>query len=251
MKGSLPEREKAICSRLREAREFVGITQTECAKQIGTERGTLVNYESGRTPLRAPMALRFCRTLIISEEWLATGKLDSVQRAAKKHGIGQNSEMNRKIFSRQCMDLFSEPPAARLPHNILFSEAYDSVLAPIYAELVQNFFYQPRIVLHDSDSEYVGYNFLRAMVERWLYILSNESLKSKKQGLVHRSFVRAMYEAGDLIFLKYLGRKVEPQKLQQLEWLRLACTDPNTVLGPLHFPEPKKAEDPSVEFHSV
>ena len=65
----------AIAKRLRDAREMLGQTQASVALQIGLGAGTLLNYEHCRTPLRFNVALRFCRQFIVSEEWLATGKI--------------------------------------------------------------------------------------------------------------------------------------------------------------------------------
>ena len=83
----LSNREGQICGRIREIREWLGFTQNDCARRIGIERSALVKYGIGRTPLRYDIALRFCRQLILSEEWLATGRFDACHAAAVRHGF--------------------------------------------------------------------------------------------------------------------------------------------------------------------
>ena len=228
------DREQQICQRLREAREFLGITQQGCALQLGIQRSTLVNYENGRSPVRVGLALRFCRQFIISEEWLATGRYEACHEAAKAHGQGWNREMDEKVFRRQCMDLLSEPEVFRMPTNILYSQAYDQALASIYAKTVRQFFYNPRIVLNDSDHPQLCTNLLTAIHGRHLLLLTSEALRLKKlPTAVTRAYTRCVFQASDLVARKFMGARLTPQMLKSLAWLRAATTDPTIALGPL------------------
>jgi transcriptional regulator with XRE-family HTH domain len=232
MKGGLSEREKKICARLREARELLGYTQTRCAEDIGIERGTLVNYESGRSPVRASLGLRFCRTLIVSEEWLATGRFDACRRAAKQNGQASSADLERKVFFRQCMDLFSEPVALRLNQNALFSEAYDATLAPLYGTLVVQHFYSPRVIFHESDSPRVSRNYLVAVIERHMLLLSNATAATGAQAQMQHSYVIHAREAANLIFRKFAGHKLDAQTLARYEWLAKMSSEPHYAVDP-------------------
>ncbi len=86
-KTKLSKRELEICERLRQARELCELNQAGCARQLGIERSTLLNYEQCRTPVRFGIALRFCRQFIFSEEWLATGRFDACHAVAPSHGV--------------------------------------------------------------------------------------------------------------------------------------------------------------------
>src|ERR1041384_7946820 len=99
---ALPKREQEICTRLRTARNAVGLTQEEFAAQIGITRQRLASYEEMRAPLRFDIALRLCRVFIISELWLAKGEGDM----------------------RAMMDLTTVPVATAAPVDARFSEAF-------------------------------------------------------------------------------------------------------------------------------
>jgi DNA-binding XRE family transcriptional regulator len=254
---SLNQIEIAVCKRLRMAREFLGVTQSECAEQISMDRSTLVNYESTRSPVRWEFALRFCRQWIISEEWLATGQFQACHLAAKKRGQTPDAEVEKLIFRRQCMDLLSEPITRTIPGGILFTAAYKDYLAPVYRQLVDRFFYSPRIILHETDNAEIGINLLKAAMERAVLLLTNEARRcAQPPGRVRRSFYRAIYEATELIALKFLpfppGR-AESDFIASLDWLRKACSDPSVKLGPLNAvqSEPTFAEAEPLEVIEV
>jgi len=236
----LSQREKAICSRLREAREWLEKSQQACARQIGLDRATFVNYEVGRTPLRFEVALRFCRQMIVSEEWLATGRFEASWNSATQHRIKRgNPEEERafeaKILRRQCVDLLSEPEALHIPPGTLFSDAYDKHLAPRFAQLVTQFFFRPRICLTQADHPEIALNLLTALNERYFHMLANEAARLKgNYSDLWRGFTRCQYEAGDLIFRKFMGFPSNSAQLASLDWLRYATTEPGATLGPLH-----------------
>ncbi len=236
-KPKLPNREAQICRRLRSAREKLGFTQLECAKRVGVERSTLNNYECAVSPVRCEVALRFCRQLIVSEEWLATGKTDAMRQAAVKSGIKASGDWRplEAIFFRQCMDLLAEPITLRLPHGELFSIAYDRFLAGRYAELAQRFFYAPRIVFNESDQAPLGVSLIGAFIERHLAMLANEArARAKNPWQVQREFIRAVIEANSHLFRKFMGFPLDREALRDLAWLKATLDDPACVLGSMH-----------------
>jgi transcriptional regulator with XRE-family HTH domain len=233
-KTKLPSREMEICRRLREARELCQINQASCARQLGIERSTLLNYEQCRTPVRFGIALRFCRQFIISEEWLATGRFEACHAVAPNHGIklGPGIEiMDQLIFKRQCVDLFSEPAALHIPPASLYSDAYDNFLAAEYAKLVAQFFYLPRIAVTDSDHPILALNLLGAIEERFISLLRNEAVRrGQKPSSAWRVFAAHLLDSADLIFRKMMRFRLSPEHLGRLEWMRSCTSDPGAII---------------------
>jgi transcriptional regulator with XRE-family HTH domain len=241
--GNISARDRVICGRIRQAREFLGITQKECAEQIGLERGTLVNYESGRSPLRVNVALRFCRTLILSEEWLATGAHEFCHESAKAHGQGWDATVDKLIFRRQCMDLLSDPASIHIPPSMLLSEAWSTVLAPAYQAAVLQFFYNPRISFHETDKPDIGINLLKALNERYVLLLTQEAMRLRKsENTAWRTYVRCIFEASEMVFRKFMSGKTPESFLQPQHWMRYALEHPNEPIGPFLVNE---AEQPA------
>jgi transcriptional regulator with XRE-family HTH domain len=240
MSSKLTSRDAAICERLRLAREELGITQAEVSRQIGISRDRIVNYESGRSPLRYDIALRICRQLIISEEWLATGTFKLIERAAKRQRTpvaGSKAEIVdlHPIFRRQCVDLLSEPVFHEVPPGTLFGDAFDHYLSAVYERLVNAHFYFPRIVFRDSDSTQLALNYVAVLAKRWMILLENEARRRNlNPSLAVRSFLLALTQAGWYIHSHYVGSNAK-QLPPQLEWLRVIVTQPGNPIGPL-FP---------------
>jgi hypothetical protein len=137
----------------------------------------LSNYELGVTPLRANFALRLCRKLILSEEWLATGRFEITQKIAKEKGLRETSDL-KWILMRQCMDLAGAPETAHFASGVLFSRAFDENLARVFEERLRRFFHFvgiPSSAWEDSDPE-LGADILSVLVDRFRRILMNEAL---------------------------------------------------------------------------
>jgi transcriptional regulator with XRE-family HTH domain len=233
-KTELSKRDTEICLRLAEARERLGINQKECARQIGLERSTFLNYEHCRTPLRFEIALRFCRQFIISEEWLATGRFDAAHEQAKRHGIplGAGTKFfNETVLFRQCVDLLSEPAVRHLPVGALYSVVYDSTLGSLYRELITEFFHLPRICFSDADKPELAINLLTALNQRFILLLSNEALRRKaKPSDAWRVYTRYMLECGDLVWRRMMRLKPHPEDVASLKRLAWIASDPKAVI---------------------
>ena len=233
-KTELSKRDTEICLRLAAARERLGVTQKECARQIGLERSTFLNYEHCRTPLRFEIALRFCRQFIISEEWLATGRFDAAHEQAKREGIPLGSGIkffNETVLFRQCVDLLSEPAVLHLPPGALYSVVYDSTLGSLYRELVSEFFHLPRICFSDADNPELAINLLTALNRRFVLLLSNEALRRHaKPSAAWRVYTRYMLECGDLVWRRMMRFKPHPEDVAHLKRLARIASDPNAVI---------------------
>jgi transcriptional regulator with XRE-family HTH domain len=211
-KNRLPTREIQIGLRLVEARRFLGLDQAESARKIGIPTSTLSNYEVGVTPMKADVALRACRKLILSEEWLATGNFKFTERVARTKNIAVTDAEMVKIYRRQCMDLLGSTEASKLLPGMLFSEAFDKHLAGVFEKRIQAFFYSfgiPATAWQDKDLE-LGSDLLVLMMERDIRLLMNEALRrgcsSQHAGSVYLGFLMRMALFG---YNKCMGKPID------------------------------------------
>jgi transcriptional regulator with XRE-family HTH domain len=110
-KNPVPEREKAICRRLREFRKSAKISQVLFAREVGLDSGQLRNYEHERAPVRYALARQLISRFSVNPQWLATGVGD--MRATLKIPPSIDSE---------------------IPDWMLFSTAFDAVIGPRLGE---------------------------------------------------------------------------------------------------------------------
>lgn len=252
-KTKLSAEDVAICKNLRRAREILGLTQSEVARQLGLERATLQNYERCRTPIRFEIALRFCRQFIVSEEWLATGRCDMCRAQAVKIGIAPNASspgmdrMDEKIFFHQCLDLWSEPASRHIPTGTLFSEAWENVLSREYDRLVAQFFHYPRIWFTDADNDALATNFLTAINNRFMWMLTDKANRARVSApSVWRAYTLRMMQSANLIWRSMMGFKMLPEDIQDLAWLRDILSNPgkqHDFLGELKTAGRKRAAE--------
>lgn len=195
---------------MRNARLLIGKSQEYVASRIGIERSTLTNYESEVSPVRWEIALRFCRQLIVSEEWLATGSTASVEDAvaASQYGLIKDLDKRRfnQIFMRQCVDLLSEPISLTLRPGMPFSTAFDEHLATRYRQLVAESFEVPRIVFTQIPETDLAEELIACMAERWLSLLTDQALRfEQNRWVLQRGFTRRLVEAADKVFWDFAG----------------------------------------------
>jgi transcriptional regulator with XRE-family HTH domain len=72
-KTPLPEREAAICKRIKEFRAGRKLSRVAFAQVLGLDSSVLSNVEHGRAPVRYGLANRLCETFDVSQVWLAEG----------------------------------------------------------------------------------------------------------------------------------------------------------------------------------
>jgi transcriptional regulator with XRE-family HTH domain len=178
LKSKLPPREAEISQRLAEARRALELDQAGAARKTGIPKSTIASYELGAAPLKAKTALIICQRLILSEEWLATGRYAIAERASKELGIPNASGMDR-IYRRQSMDLISSPEGESLPNSMLFSEAFDKVLAPLYYERLKANFFAPGVgqASWSETNIELGFDVTKVLVERFIWMLQNEAIR--------------------------------------------------------------------------
>jgi transcriptional regulator with XRE-family HTH domain len=193
----LTEREKAICLRVREARNVAGVSQELLAVHLGIPRDRLATYEKGRAPIKFDMGLRICRDLIISEEWLATGRFARMEKVAKE--VLPESRVGIEklgwIFLRQCYDLLSEPITLGIPPGTRFSDAFDRYLAPTYEKLARRYFYGPRIkFVDDREEPDLAARYIDVVFRRSMKLLHHEATRAGANGwMAQRNLARAMF----------------------------------------------------------
>jgi transcriptional regulator with XRE-family HTH domain len=233
-KTSLPEREKQICRRLKELRGRLGFSEEAIANRAGISRNRWHNYEMLRSPLKCDVALRICRQLIVSEEWLATGAFKLSEQAAVTHRVRLDSKLH-DIYFRNLVDLQAEPEYLDVSPGQLFSNAFPTVLAHKYAELVKLNFHFPRLVVRDSDGDDLLTSYLIVLNDRWLKLLQNESIRlSRGQGLVRRSFLRAQVDFGLVLFKRFMGFQTPEVFEARYNFLSAIANDASCPVGPLH-----------------
>ena len=98
----IPDRETAICERLRQARQATNLSQVAFARLLGMDSSRLASYEHARVPIRLDLALKAASLADVSLRWLAEGaeprKLPVfpdqkiLERAEKSAGNGLFSE---------------------------------------------------------------------------------------------------------------------------------------------------------------
>ena len=160
-----------------------------------------------------------------------------MRKSAVAHGFSADANFGNleEIFRRQCMDLLSDPICLQIASGSLYSEAFDKVLSPRYAQLALSFFHYPRLVLSDYDKVSVHCNYMLLLLNRWLRMLGNEALRlSKSQPAAQRAFTWAMIEVGDVTFKRFFGFSTPEVKKPAMAWLRTMALSPDAPLGPLH-----------------
>lgn len=219
-----------MCNRLRFAREeILKMTQAACAEELGLDRGSLANYEIGRTALRYEIALRFCRQFIISEEWLATGKFEACYRAAESNGVkitAPHDIFESKIFPRQCADLLLDPVVIRLRPGTLFSRAFADSLAKRYYEVTLENFFLPLLNLASSDDSRLALRFLYVVHERHFLLLNAENFERFIDAQINRTgeqwkhYTLRATECAVIAWRSLMKYPMSAQELEEMDWLR-------------------------------
>jgi transcriptional regulator with XRE-family HTH domain len=111
----IPEREAAICERLRAKRRELGIQQKEVARRINVPLDTFRGYEYARSPLRYGAAKRFCDEFDVNQRWLSTGDLP------RKPYLELSSVVEQFI-----------------PDDMLFSKVADALLDSLIEEALED-----------------------------------------------------------------------------------------------------------------
>lgn len=141
--------EVRIARRVVEARNGIGLTQSEFAGQLSITRDRLASYEDCRAPLRCDLALRMCRHFFISELWLATGALNESMAKKGEHVPFSN------LDARLTMSMAIEPSAlswlSTLGLSDSFGAFFNSWLKKEYFDLAAKSRGFPRITPMASD----------------------------------------------------------------------------------------------------
>ena len=207
-KSKLPQREIDICLRIREAREIADVTQEKLAVLVGIPKDRLSSYEKCRAPLKFDLGLRICRQLIISEEWLATGNVKSLDSEG-------NPEL-KELYQRYCYDLLSESITNSIPPGTLFSDAFDKFLKPRYTALACEFPYCQRITLSPEVIEIeLSSRIIEVTFQRHLILLGHMArLKKTDYWLVQRNFTSSLFQLSHTLYLRFLELDLDVDNFQ-------------------------------------
>jgi transcriptional regulator with XRE-family HTH domain len=242
-KSALPKREIEICQRLKSAREVAGKTQAELAAALGIPKDRLSNYEKFRAPLRCELALRICRQLIVSEEWLATGTHQSLINVAASRGLGPlegDWTILHQYFVRHVCDLSAEEISRRIPPGALFSRGFDEFLRPRFAELVEESFYYPRIVWTSAPEIDLAATLLQVVIGNCVQLIGPQSAAAKADPwLSVRVYTRGVFEMAHSLGRSFARCGFNPGSFQQLIKHLMAVRveiSPSRAEKPLHDP---------------
>ena len=164
---------KEMASRIIEAREALGITQTEFARQVSISRDRLASYEDGRSILRCDVALRLCRQFFISEFWLACGSVTESELADKK-----KASFAKRLTARSTMALAVDESSLACPPGCSFGDGFDEYLRQVYWKLNRAQHGFPRIAPLPSDGPEYFTNALNCAVEFWRLGLSTDQWRT-------------------------------------------------------------------------
>ena len=136
-KNPVPERELAICRRLRDFREKTKLSQVAFAQEVELDSGRLASYEHGRVPLRYWVARKICYRFNICQRWLATGVEPPVRYYVAVHGYVEDE----------------------IPKHALFSEIYDERLAPHVEDRLKDVSSVSGVSLRDNRTTRIWVNY--------------------------------------------------------------------------------------------
>lgn len=238
-KSKLPAREQAICLRIKEARIRLGLSQEAAAERIGVLASQLSNLEKGRAPVRCDLALRLCRQLIISEEWLATGKHEILETHLQSTAPIAKGTMKwwEAVFFRQSAALWGNSVLARVPARALFSEAWEGGLSDVFTKTSAGQSFLPMFRFSESDDPELTTEFLRVLIDRWRLIFRLEcaglSWDEAKNMTAENQLLKMFIDAVTAIFARSIGLMFPAGKLSSFSFLRTLLDDETTPIGPL------------------
>ena len=105
----------SVGSRIKEVRDFYGLTQQKFAERTKTKQSTVATYESGRNvPSDAVISL-ICREFNVREAWLRDGEGDMLEQRTRREDIalylGKVSSGKASELAELILDLMAETPA--------------------------------------------------------------------------------------------------------------------------------------------
>lgn len=133
-KTPMPDRELAICRRLRQYREASCLSRVRFARRAGIDSSILSSYEHCRAPLRWGVARRIWASFEINPAWLATGEGDQWGLHASPALVGHladESQLFSKVYDECLVDYLKKEPLERLRE--WFAHGADRSYARLYA----------------------------------------------------------------------------------------------------------------------
>ena len=105
----------SVGSRIKEVRDFYGLTQQKFAERTKTKQSTVATYESGRNvPSDAVISL-ICREFNVREAWLRDGEGDMLEQRTRREDIalylGKVSSGKASELEELILDLMAETTA--------------------------------------------------------------------------------------------------------------------------------------------
>ncbi|MBL9135297.1 MAG: transcriptional regulator [Verrucomicrobiales bacterium] len=242
----LSKSDAIVAENLRKARERLGLTIAEVARQIQVPRTTFANYEAGRAALPVGVGLRFCRQFVISEKWLAQGRTPQDLGASDDPQSSPGEllpEIRAIIEFRMCASLLANPIAFSIPQGLSFAVAFERFLRPEYERLTKPNAYLPRVELTSLPEPDLARNLLNSLTDLWLVMIDDASLSLKQveSWKDQRIFVERFIEIGDVLYRFMTGAVIDPTEIP--EWLRVILNNKGYLFLPGLNPESKPTVD--------
>lgn len=198
-KNPVPERELAVCRRLREFRLHTKLSQVAFAKEVDLDSARLASYEHGRAPIRYRLALLAHAKFELNLEWLAEGV----------GSFKSDGELPKVAHDCNHWDLFTDVYFQELKPALEAKRASARAVAKTFQEL-----------LDESPSSAHGYLYLMKILLAGVMAKSPPSVHPDLFGAVSdcvQKYWKENVESKGLI-LAYSGKDIATGMLELLRW---------------------------------
>lgn len=105
----------SVGSRIKEVRDFYGLTQQKFAERTKTKQSTVATYESGRNAPSDAVISLICREFNVREAWLRDGTGEMLEQRTRREDIalylGKVSSGKASELEELILDLMAETTA--------------------------------------------------------------------------------------------------------------------------------------------
>lgn len=212
----LAPEEAAVCLRLRLAREKLGVSQEHVAQQLSVSRERVASYENMRVAVPFDFALRFCHAFIISEQWLAEGRLGPKAGTLVKMASGRMVRMmsdQEAPLNRNVKSLVAEPAFRQIAVGTTLRSAWGEKLKSIYDRL-QEENPGPRMLIAEGDDGATVRNYLHSILDEHITLMEfGDQNTPRNQMSLRMRYIHSLVDAARTIYASLCT----PQYLTQYE----------------------------------
>jgi transcriptional regulator with XRE-family HTH domain len=217
----IPQREKEICERLKQARLSMNLTRIAFARMLGIDSSRLASYEHARVPVKFNLALGCSIVAGVSLAWLATG-------AEPREAIRIQDGKLREIIG----------------DNELFSQAFDETIKPLYDAESR----QPRALARGNLDERMLDEMLSLFGSQTDGNVSGGGLAKILAGYIEDSISTCPPELYQVLYTSVTGalRKFQHGHMEAIEAFAKLEKSPIEIVPPSHNISDMKAQLPDL-----